>query len=58
MPGGPGGSGLSAVGGNSQEILYLTGGLYDVVSWDPRGVGSLTVCARPLAYPFNILMDC
>ncbi|KAI0769263.1 alpha/beta-hydrolase [Trametes elegans] len=54
-PGGPGGSGLSAVGGHSQEILYLTGGLYDVVSWDPRGVGSLTVPGE--VYCFDSVAD-
>ncbi|KAI0651010.1 alpha/beta-hydrolase [Trametes meyenii] len=42
-PGGPGQSGLEALDGISDELLALTGGHYDVVSWDPRGVGPLTV---------------
>jgi len=35
----------------------LTGGYYDIVSWDPRGVGYTTWvfipshCLHPLAYP-------
>ncbi|KAI0769265.1 hypothetical protein BD413DRAFT_493416 [Trametes elegans] len=42
-PGGPGVSGIDAVAGYSRQLLYLTGGVYDVVGWDPRGVGSLTI---------------
>ncbi|KAI1791401.1 alpha/beta-hydrolase [Ganoderma leucocontextum] len=42
-PGGPGGSGLEALDADAEILLNLTGGLYDLVSWDPRGVGSLTI---------------
>ncbi|KAI0709173.1 alpha/beta-hydrolase, partial [Earliella scabrosa] len=41
-PGGPGGSGLALVNSNKNLLLQITGGMYDIVSWDPRGVGSLT----------------
>ncbi|RDX45240.1 alpha/beta-hydrolase [Lentinus brumalis] len=41
-PGGPGGSGLGTLAANKALLLALTGGVYDVVSWDPRGVGNLT----------------
>ncbi|KAI0709175.1 alpha/beta-hydrolase [Earliella scabrosa] len=42
-PGGPGGSGLDAVSSSKDLLLQITGGIYDIVSWDPRGVGSLTI---------------
>ncbi|KAI0350509.1 hypothetical protein OH77DRAFT_1430975 [Trametes cingulata] len=42
-PGGPGVSGLEALGSASSLLLNYTGGQYDIVSWDPRGVGSLTI---------------
>ncbi|KAI0331373.1 alpha/beta-hydrolase [Cubamyces sp. BRFM 1775] len=42
-PGGPGESGLAALDGFGSMVSSLTGGHYDVVSWDPRGVGPLTV---------------
>ncbi|KAI0830715.1 TAP-like protein-domain-containing protein [Trametes gibbosa] len=42
-PGGPGVSGIQTINSTSALVLNFTGGEYDVVSWDPRGVGSLTV---------------
>ncbi|KAI0633182.1 TAP-like protein-domain-containing protein [Trametes polyzona] len=42
-PGGPGGSGLDTLNTEGDLLTPLTGGLYDIVSWDPRGVGSLTI---------------
>ncbi|EJF61455.1 alpha/beta-hydrolase [Dichomitus squalens LYAD-421 SS1] len=42
-PGGPGGSGLEALDADAAVLGGLTGGVYDIVSWDPRGVGALTV---------------
>ncbi|KAI9058642.1 alpha/beta-hydrolase [Trametes sanguinea] len=41
-PGGPGVSGLDMLNSIASELVAFTGGRYDVVSWDPRGVGSLT----------------
>lgn len=40
--GGPGGSGLEFIFGFGRLLNNLTGGYYDIVSWDPRGVGSTT----------------
>ncbi|OJT04509.1 hypothetical protein TRAPUB_4779 [Trametes pubescens] len=42
-PGGPGGSGLATLNDMSSLFGALSGGLYDIVSWDPRGVGPLTI---------------
>ncbi|KAI8974213.1 TAP-like protein-domain-containing protein [Trametes punicea] len=42
-PGGPGVSGLQALDQSSGLLLTVSGGRYDIVSWDPRGVGPLTV---------------
>ncbi|KAI0743118.1 TAP-like protein-domain-containing protein [Daedaleopsis nitida] len=44
-PGGPGGSGLSNLveGDFYETLLNFTGGNYDVVSWDPRGVGAFSI---------------
>ncbi|KAL5634901.1 hypothetical protein ACGC1H_002804 [Rhizoctonia solani] len=42
-PGGPGGSGVDTMLGAAAEIISeIAGGQYDIVSWDPRGIG-LTV---------------
>ncbi|KAH7329760.1 Alpha/Beta hydrolase protein [Rhizoctonia solani] len=42
-PGGPGGSGLEAMQGPFGDLMMQSsGGQYDVVSWDPRGVGQST----------------
>ncbi|KAG9120021.1 hypothetical protein FRC07_004657, partial [Ceratobasidium sp. 392] len=39
-PGGPGGSGVELIlGGNVETIMNTVGGKYDLLSWDPRGVG-------------------
>ncbi|KAG8782147.1 hypothetical protein FRC12_021173 [Ceratobasidium sp. 428] len=39
-PGGPGGSGVDLIlGGNSEKVMQTVSGRYDLVSWDPRGVG-------------------
>ncbi|RDX55206.1 alpha/beta-hydrolase [Lentinus brumalis] len=44
-PGGPGLSGLSELSTPviKEFLLNATGGVYDIISWDPRGVGNLTV---------------
>ncbi|KAI0746078.1 alpha/beta-hydrolase [Earliella scabrosa] len=36
-PGGPGVSGLQALADYSDELMARTGGIYDFISWDPRG---------------------
>ncbi|RPD53038.1 alpha/beta-hydrolase [Lentinus tigrinus ALCF2SS1-6] len=41
-PGGPGGSGLQALQTDAEALMNRTGGTYDIVSWDPRGVGPYT----------------
>ncbi|TFK83378.1 alpha/beta-hydrolase [Polyporus arcularius HHB13444] len=41
-PGGPGGTGIQEVNDNKELLLEVTGGVYDIVSWDPRGVGNRT----------------
>ncbi|KAL2839112.1 Alpha/Beta hydrolase protein [Aspergillus pseudoustus] len=44
-PGGPGSSGIDfLLAGAGEGISTITEGHYDIISWDPRGVGS----ARPL----------
>ncbi|KAI0350507.1 alpha/beta-hydrolase [Trametes cingulata] len=50
-PGGPGGSGLQALDSFSATALALTGGHYDIVSWDPRGVGPLTIPGDISCFP-------
>ncbi|KAH9886642.1 Alpha/Beta hydrolase protein [Cubamyces lactineus] len=42
-PGGPGESGLEEISEFLDTLRALTGGEYDIVTWDPRGVGSLTI---------------
>ncbi|KAH9886641.1 alpha/beta-hydrolase [Cubamyces lactineus] len=42
-PGGPGESGLAALDSLGSTASSLAGGHYDIVSWDPRGVGPLTI---------------
>ncbi|KAI0685531.1 Alpha/Beta hydrolase protein [Cerioporus squamosus] len=42
-PGGPGVSGITDLNSTAALLLDQTGGYYDVVSWDPRGVGTVTV---------------
>ncbi|KAI0820125.1 hypothetical protein BC628DRAFT_1341804 [Trametes gibbosa] len=42
-PGGPGSSGLAALNEGREFLLEITGGEYDIVGWDTRGVGPLTV---------------
>ncbi|KAF9009838.1 alpha/beta-hydrolase [Hymenopellis radicata] len=43
-PGGPGGSGVDFLMTKSTVdlLLAITGGMYDLVGWDPRGVGQKT----------------
>ena len=35
-------SGLQALADYSDELMARTGGIYDFISWDPRGVGPYT----------------
>ncbi|KAJ1307669.1 hypothetical protein OPQ81_001762 [Rhizoctonia solani] len=40
-PGGPGSSGVDLImGGGAIQISEASGGQYDIVSWDPRGIGN------------------
>jgi pimeloyl-ACP methyl ester carboxylesterase len=41
-PGGPGGSGVDFVTTTGKELSSIFWGKYDIVSWDPRGVGAFT----------------
>ncbi|TDL20711.1 hypothetical protein BD410DRAFT_841140 [Rickenella mellea] len=38
-PGGPGGSGAALVFGAGEQLSKIMDGKYDIVGWDPRGVG-------------------
>ncbi|KAH7344213.1 Alpha/Beta hydrolase protein [Rhizoctonia solani] len=38
-PGGPGGSGVDMILGDVETISAAAGGQYDILSWDPRGIG-------------------
>lgn len=38
--GGPGASGTVSLYGSASQLRFVVGGAYDLVSWDPRGVGS------------------
>ncbi len=40
--GGPGVSGLSSLATDAEALMNRTGGAYDFISWDPRGVGPYT----------------
>ncbi|RPD63565.1 alpha/beta-hydrolase [Lentinus tigrinus ALCF2SS1-6] len=42
-PGGPGEATFAVVNQYKELLLEVTGGAYDIVSWDPRGVGKLTI---------------
>jgi pimeloyl-ACP methyl ester carboxylesterase len=55
-PGGPGGSGTSFAWGAAQNVTQrLSGGKYDVLGWDPRGVNaSLPAIA---CFPYNADRD-
>ena len=48
-PGGPGSSGLQDLVTSAEEYLLLTGGQYNLVSFDPRGTGR--------TMPFNCTID-
>ncbi len=43
ITGGPGVPGLEALDETSELLRAQVGGSYDIVSWDPRGVGTLSV---------------
>ncbi|OBZ74761.1 hypothetical protein A0H81_05698 [Grifola frondosa] len=54
-PGGPGGSGIDWVDSTGEELLNFTGGHYDIVSWDPRGVGPASIPGE--VYCFDNMTD-
>lgn len=41
-PGGPGGSGISQIIQSGRKLQNVTGGQYEILGWDPRGVGFTT----------------
>ncbi|WP_433342526.1 alpha/beta hydrolase [Streptomyces sp. CA-253872] len=51
IPGGPGSSGVQRLTSKGPALMAATGGRYDLVSFDPRGVGGSTTaeCALPEA---------
>ncbi|KAL1757021.1 Alpha/Beta hydrolase protein [Schizophyllum commune] len=49
-PGGPGGSGVEFVVGFGLNISVMTGGNYDIVSWDPRGSEGHTEPGPPACF--------
>ncbi|KAG8721277.1 hypothetical protein FRC09_008155 [Ceratobasidium sp. 395] len=64
-PGGPGGSGVDMllgkgedrIGAEAEKIMNIVGGKYDIVSWDPRGVGS-RVARGPNVGQTSLRADC
>ncbi|KAJ3014441.1 hypothetical protein NUW54_g1306 [Trametes sanguinea] len=46
-PGGPGVSGLTSLATDGAKLMNHSGGVYDIVSWDARGVG-------PYTYPGDV----
>lgn len=53
-PGGPGGSGLGAIVGIWPSIPDEIKARFDVVSWDPRGVGASTPALKDCAAPWPV----
>ncbi|KAI0645974.1 alpha/beta-hydrolase [Trametes meyenii] len=47
-PGGPGVSGLESLATDGLALLNHSGGVYDIISWDTRGIG-------PYTYPGDVL---
>ncbi|CDO72512.1 hypothetical protein BN946_scf184980.g53 [Trametes cinnabarina] len=45
-PGGPGGSGTEFIARRGIDISQIVGGSYDVLGFDPRGIGATTPAAR------------
>ncbi|KAL1757025.1 Alpha/Beta hydrolase protein [Schizophyllum commune] len=49
-PGGPGGSGVAYVFAYGANLSAITGGNYDIVSWDPRGSDGFTEPGPPACF--------
>ncbi|KAI5826071.1 hypothetical protein K523DRAFT_249774 [Schizophyllum commune Tattone D] len=49
-PGGPGGSGVAYVSAYGANLSAITGGNYDIVSWDPRGSDGFTEPGPPACF--------
>ncbi|KAK1779510.1 Alpha/Beta hydrolase protein [Copromyces sp. CBS 386.78] len=41
-PGGPGGSGIWSLRDHGKDLQTIVGTNYDIISWDPRGIGAST----------------
>jgi hypothetical protein len=55
-PGGPGGSGIQSVEFSGMETQDITGKNWDIVLWDPRGIGLALPsanCSLGLPFPFR-----
>lgn len=51
-PGGPGGSGVGSLGGIASLMAPSLRAKFDIVSWDPRGIGATKPALRGCATPF------
>ncbi|MEU1075807.1 MULTISPECIES: alpha/beta hydrolase [unclassified Streptomyces] len=57
IPGGPGGSGVRQLAEQGPALRTETGGAYDVVSLDPRGVGASTTASCGLSADDRMLVN-
>ncbi|MFK8909731.1 alpha/beta hydrolase [Streptomyces sp. YS-3] len=57
IPGGPGGSGLRQLAEQGAALRTETGGAYDLVSLDPRGVGASTTASCGLSADDRMLVN-
>lgn len=51
-PGGPGGSGVGSLGGIASLMAPSVRAKFDIVSWDPRGIGDTKPALRGCITPF------
>ncbi len=53
-PGGPGGAGAAAVAGVGSIVPASIRAKFDIVSWDPRGIGATRPVLRSCATPYSV----